>query len=394
MKTLRDFFVSLRLTVVLLALGMVLILWATLLQVDLGVWGVQKEFFHCWIVIQKIPGTPLWAPFPGGYLLGGLLLINLTAAHLSRFRFTWDKTGIQLTHFGLILLLLGELFTGVWQQESAMRITEGETKNFAESYRKNELAITDVTDPNTDEVVAIPEEVVAKASTPIQHPKLPFQVVIRQYFPNSRPFDPEDRDKGAPAPELRATQGIGRNVQAVSAPVTYKQDERNLPAVYVELIGSQGSLGTWLVTTWQRQDGNPLLPPQHFEFGGRSWKIALRFERSYYPFAFKLLDFRHDVYVGTTIPKNYSSQIQVNAPGETQRDVLIYMNNPLRYAGLTFYQASFVGEETTVLQVVRNPSWRLPYIACSMMALGLVLQFGAHLLKFISRRRAAATAAA
>ena len=38
----RDFFVSLKLTVVLLALGIVLIFWATLDQVNLGVWGVDR----------------------------------------------------------------------------------------------------------------------------------------------------------------------------------------------------------------------------------------------------------------------------------------------------------------------------------------------------------------
>jgi hypothetical protein len=36
------------------------------------------------------------------------------------------------------------------------------------------------------------------------------------------------------------------------------------------------------------------------------------------------------------------------------------MNNPLRYAGLTYYQASFDGEHTTILEVVRNPSWLVP----------------------------------
>ena len=43
---------------------------------------------------------------------------------------------------------------------------------------------------------------------------------------------------------------------------------------------------------------------------------------------------------------------------------------------------------TSVLQVVRNPGWLLPYISCVMMALGLVIQFGIHLLGFIGKRRA------
>ncbi len=67
------------------------------------------------------------------------------------------------------------------------------------------------------------------------------------------------------------------------------------------------------------------------------------------------------------------------------------MNNPLRHAGLTFYQAGFDNDDhTTILQVVRNPSWVLPYVSCVMMGLGLLIQFGIHLTGFV-RKRAAAT---
>jgi hypothetical protein len=41
-----------------------------------------------------------------------------------------------------------------------------------------------------------------------------------------------------------------------------------------------------------------------------------------------------------------------------------------------------------VLQVVRNPSWLLPYIACTLMSVGLLAQFGLHLVGFVGKRRA------
>jgi len=84
------FFTSLKLTVVLLALSIVLIFWATLAQVELGIWGVQEQFFKTFFVLKKIPGTEIPVPvFPGGYFIGGLLLLNLIFSHLYRFRFTW-----------------------------------------------------------------------------------------------------------------------------------------------------------------------------------------------------------------------------------------------------------------------------------------------------------------
>ena len=52
--------------------------------------------------------------------------------------------------------------------------------------------------------------------------------------------------------------------------------------------------------------------------------------------------------------------------------------------------ASQFGElPSSVLQVVRNPSWLTPYVGCIVVAGGLVIQFMIHLVGFISRRKAA-----
>jgi len=409
LRQFRDFFVSLKLTVVLLSLSIILIFWATLAQVQLGIWGVQEKFFHTLFVLGKIPGTDLPVPvFPGGYFLGGLLLVNLLAAHLSRFRLEWKKAGIQLAHLGLILLLLGELVTSLLQVESNMRIEEGGTQHYSESYRRNELAILDTTHPDYNEVVAIPEAVLADGGT-IQNPKLPFQIRIRDFYPNAalRMRDaaplpefatsvagsakgagsrPEQNSGQIPGGQQAATgpiatAGVGPRIAVTPLRLTYKQDERNAPAAHLEFVGPDGSLGTWLVS--------PVLSvPQTFAYAGRTWEIALRFKRYYHPFQIKLLDFAHDKYPGTEIPKNFSSRIRLRTDDARQdREVLIYMNNPLRHAGLTFYQASFErGDKVSILQVVRNPGWVLPYVSCIMMGLGLLLQFGLHLTGFIRKR--------
>jgi hypothetical protein len=384
-RQLRNFFVSLKLTVVLLGLGMVLIFAATWAQVDLGIWAVQKEFFHSFLAIWHVGA--LFIPLPGGYLVGGLLLINLIAAHIYRFKLTWKKTGIFLTHLGLILLLVGELLSGLWQRDFHMRLEEGESRNFAESDRYNELAIVDTTDPQSDEVVAIPEEFLARGEV-VQHPKLPFRVATKLYFPNSFL---SNRTESADAPPSPATTGIGLRVAASAAAITSKPEERNIPSAFIELIGAEGPINTWMVST------HPAMVPQNFSYAGRTWKIALRPQRVYEPFSLTLLKFSHDVYAGTDIPKNFSSRIRLTTPnGHDDREVLIYMNNPLRYAGLTFYQASFEegNDKVTILQVVRNPSWLLPYVACGLMTFGLLVQFGIHLFGFVTKRRVSVPSAA
>ena len=104
-RTFRDFFVSLQLTVALLILSLVLVFVATLDQVNLGIWAVQEKYFRSFFVLGHVPGSSVTFPiFPGGYFIGGMLLINLLAAHIYRFQLTWKKLGIQLAHSGVILL--------------------------------------------------------------------------------------------------------------------------------------------------------------------------------------------------------------------------------------------------------------------------------------------------
>jgi hypothetical protein len=299
----------------------------------------------------------------------------------------------------VIVLLLGELLSGLWQESYTMRIGEGESRNYSEHQRNFELAIIDTSAPDVDKVVAIPASFLEDGKT-VQHPDLPFQVVPKSYLPNARPVRPGTSTEAQPT---QATAGVGAQLALLPLPITYRDDEVNLPAAYVELVGTSGSLGTWLVSPSEiyRRGPNAFLsdgpvPTQTFTADNRTWKIALRPQRAYKPFSIGLIEVKHEVYPGTDTPKNFQSLIKVETPDHTDdRQVLIYMNNPLRYAGLTFYQYQMnAPEKYTVLQVVRNPSWVLPYVACIMISLGLIWQFGSHLLGFIKKRRPLAPVAA
>src|SRR6202040_1941069 len=90
-----DFFTSLRLTIVLLGLGLLLVFFGTLAQVDLGLYKAQNEFFRSYFIYWGPKGASWKFPvFPGGYTIGGLLLINLLAAHFRRFTWPRKKIGI------------------------------------------------------------------------------------------------------------------------------------------------------------------------------------------------------------------------------------------------------------------------------------------------------------
>ncbi len=129
-------FSSLKLTVVLLALGLVLVFWGTLAQVHLGLYLAQDEFFRNFFVYWSPAGSDLKLPvFPAGYTVGSLLLVNLALAHFRYYQPGQRKVGIVLIHSGVVLLLVGQLLTDVLSSESSLHLRHGETKNYSETPR-------------------------------------------------------------------------------------------------------------------------------------------------------------------------------------------------------------------------------------------------------------------
>ena len=177
------FFASLRLTVVCLAFGILLVFFGTLAQVDEGLYAAQNRWFRSFLVINAHIGRWPVPIFPGGYLIGIVLLVNLITAHITRFTLTWRKSGIFMVHAGLILLLLGQLFTDMFATEGALRLAVGETRNFSEDFHANELVVIDTSDPTADQVVVIPEAIVAKRGE-INHASLPVTLHVKGYWPN------------------------------------------------------------------------------------------------------------------------------------------------------------------------------------------------------------------
>ncbi len=404
LNSLIQILTSLRLTVACLFAAIILVFFGTLAQVELGLYVTQEQYFRSLFVFWTPEGSnwriPVW---PGGYLLGGVLLANLIAAHIKRFKFTPKRSGIFLTHIGLILLLVGQFLTEVYQVESFMRIEEGNAKNYSEDGRGNELAVIDVTDPNQEKVVALPQRSLVKGAT-IDIPDFPLSIRVKEFFRNSVPGGPMVQPSGA---RITATQGAGLRLPFDQQAITAKMDDENKPVALVEVVADGTALGEWTVSTWltkhpwstylkgQLGASGSLIGPQTFQHAGRTYELALRPVRYYKSYTVKLLDFTHARYKGTDIPKDFSSRIHLSDPGENvERDVLIYMNNPLRYGGETYYQGGFEpGDTVSILQVVKNPAWLTPYLSCILVGVGLLVQFGMHLTGFLKKSRTRAKGA-
>src|ERR1700676_1523441 len=182
---------SLKLTIFCLACAMVLVFIGTLDQVHIGVYEAENRYFKSLFLFFTLPGTHFRIPwFPGGYIVGTLLLVNLVAAHIARFKLNWKKVGILLLHSGLILLLIGQLFADIFiDLESQMRLDQGQAKNYSESLYHDELAIIDTSGTDSDQVVSVPESRLSKGNR-IPLPVDSLEVVIQEYYPNAALVSP------------------------------------------------------------------------------------------------------------------------------------------------------------------------------------------------------------
>ena len=205
-----QFFTSLRLTVTLLSISLVIIFFGTLAQEPMGLNIAVERYFKSffidahaaeagWFMLLKlvqVEGTPLtpekiinpgWPVFPGGYLVGSLLLINLVVAYYHRFEWSAKKAGIYMTHVGIVTLLVGQLFTDILQEESFVHMERGDRRNYTVSFDDNELALM-LPAGGSNRVVSIPE-IMLKDKTNIQHPDLAgLTVETEKYWRNARPM--------------------------------------------------------------------------------------------------------------------------------------------------------------------------------------------------------------
>lgn len=459
---------SLRFTVYLLGLSLILVFVGTLAQTEMGIWDVVDHFFRCFFSRVKLSYFWPWEVsaatdrliyfFPGGYTLGILLLCNLLAAHSLKFKITKDKknlvlgliftiaglafifwavrdgiikedipsayvnsykrvlyrlltglgsttilligcwflfkkrAGIVVLHFGIILLLFSELITGVYAKEGNMRIQEGDYSSFVDLSREYELAISDPeAGASKEKSFIIPDSYLQNLGEWQSHESLPFDFKVNSWHGNATM---ESRD----LPDS-SYEGLGSSFRIKPLPKVSGVDANSMdiPAMEMEFRDKSGkALGKFAFSVIMYMQGTDDFI-QHVTVGEKKYNLMMRNKREYLysigsskPVRVKLIDFRHDTYIGTNVPKNYSSLVElVDEEKEIDRKVLISMNNPLRYTGRTFYQSSFAPDETgTVLQVVSNPGWMLPYLCCVIVGIGMLFQFVLTLSKFISRKLA------
>ncbi len=351
----------------------VLLTVGTIAQRDLGLYLAQEKYFSSWFLFVG------FLPLPGGRLTMLLTFINLALFHTKKTLWRPKKIGVLITHFGALLLLVGGFLTAYFSSEGTMVINEGETVSFVSSDEVKELVLADQNHPDYDEITAIPEALLKVGST-LTHPNIPGSFEVLEYYRNCRPVPRKNQDSGP-------YRGLAERFELERIPEAQER-QQNRAGIVLKVSGIDEQ-NDGIYALYER---SPML--QTLSDGQRTVALVLRRERTYLPFSLELLDFQQNLHPGTGMAKSYRSIVNLHQ-GETSRRVVIQMNEPLRLAGRTFFQASFFkgnNTETTVLQVVKNYGRMFPYISSIIMCIGLLIHLVIKVPGLIAKKKSESNA--
>lgn len=331
---------------------MLLLVMGTVAQRYIGLYASQKLFFGSFV---------LWAgmvPLPGAYSLLALVAASLIAKLLLKSPFSREQSGTILIHISMIVLLLGGLITALCREEGYVVLGQGESAQAVSDYRLRELAVLE----NGTLVKAVPYADL-RAGTTVESGAVPFRLrVVRNCFPCGA------QARTQPQENLR---GVAAKIELTRAPYA-KDDAKNLAGAEIAVTGAGAEDGTYIAF-------EGLAAPETIVLAKDRYELMLRPAQRPLPFGVRLLRFTKSDYPGTSEPRAYRSDVVVK-DGTLTWNAAIEMNQPLRYKGYTLYQSSFVddgnGKMMSVLAVVKNAGGWFPYIAITMLCVGLLVHLG------------------
>lgn len=371
-------------TTLLLLLG-VLTWLATLEQVDHGLYDTLNKYFDwkSWYLFPEINGKPLYLPQPGGYWVCALLLVNLSLGGVVRARKGWKHAGVLIAHSGILLMLVAGGVTQHFSERGNMRVSEGETSDVAEDYFEFVVEVAEIKDGKPADLHVIRGEwltdLEGDARRTFKLPDFPFDLQLTRYLSNAMPVAATER---APAEGEPVVDGYFLMERPGE-----KQAEANNAACYARVLGRDGATigGPFILA-------GASFHPFTLRHDGRTFTIDMRKRSWVMPFQVHLNSFKAEFYPGTRKAKSFESDITRIENGKEARS-LIHMNAPMRYEGLTFFQASYgppgagPGQNLySVFEVVRNPGDQWPKYSLYIVSFGLAVHFLLKLAFFFSAR--------
>lgn len=364
-------------TATLLLLG--LLTWfATLEQVDNGLYPTLDKYFATdWrsiFLLPEINGKMVWLPLPGGYWLCAVLLINLVLGGIIRIRKGWRHAGNLVAHFGIILMLAGAGVTYHFSERGNMAVAEGESSNAAEDYMEYVVEVTEIKDGKPGIIHVIRGRDIAdledsKLRT-FRLPDMPFDLQLTGYLNNTVPVSANER-----APDKQQYVADGYFLMEKPKLEKAEEAERFTAGCYARILQRDGTKSDPFILA------GACFHPFSYRHDGRVFTVDMRKRLWPMPFTLKLDKFTAAFHPGTMMASKFVSNVtRIENGGEAK--VTIQMNEPMRYEGLTFFQASYgppgagPGDKMySVFEVVRNPADQWPKYSLIIVAAGMGITF-------------------
>ncbi len=339
-----------RLLFALLPALMVLIAIGTVAQKYLGLYVAEKTFFSSFV---------FWAggflPLPGGYSLMSLLTLSLLLKFILKSRWTRPRAGINLAHFGVLVLLAGGIVSSLLAEDGSLTLAEGQSSTQVRDFHVRELMLIQ----GNSLLATLPQRELRDGRV-LEFTTPPLRLKILQACRNCTIRAQESEDP--------ARRSMAKGMQLAPARLELN-DEANTGGITFEVQNLDADQnGTYILF----EDG----PTTKLMIGKQLIELAYSKQQRRLPFTVTLTDFVKTNYPGTDTAKDYYSDVVIS-DGALTWPARIGMNAPLRYRGYTLYQSAFLttpqGEELTVLAVSRDAGQFLPYLGTILLALGLIL---------------------
>lgn len=366
---------SFTLASILFILLFILTFFGTLEQQHASLHDVRTKYFDSPFFL-----TEYGIPLPGASLLLAILFVNLVVGGMLRMRRSWSRLGIFAIHIGIAFLLLSSLVEGIFSKKGIMTIWEGESDSEFQSSEYWDVSILEQLPEGRQRSYTIPSGSLPGTGEKARFRAegLPFEVELAGHLRNCRP-------RRAPA----GSDSI-EGIVLEEFPPDRDEVAQNIPGITVAFVSRDLRREALL---W----GFPDLPPYVTTIDGRNWAVEIHRRRWPLPFTVALRDFTHEMHPGTGVAKSFSSDV-TRIENNVAQDVHISMNDPMRHRGYIFYQSGYGPQPAapgarmySTFSVVENPADRGPWIAVTIIGLGLLGHMLHKLLRHMdaeSRRRA------
>ena len=373
---------------------LLLLTWlATLEQIDFGLYPTLNKYFSWkspWLIPDMTPeinGKKLPFILPGGYYVCAVLLLNMILGGIVRIRKGWKQAGNLISHFGIVFMLLGGGVAHHFSERGNMAIYEGESSDTGESYNEWVIEVAEVKEGKYDEFHVIRGNFLTGLekgkSSVFEFEGIPFSLEVSNYLVNAIPTNELEA-----APRKGEHVADGYYLQEAEGNV---ESERNVAGAYARAIFADGEKSAPFILS------GAAFYPFTVRDGERVFTITMRKRLWPMPFEVKLDTFLAEFHPGTSRPAKFISDIRRVENGQESK-VRIQMNEPMRYEGFTFFQASYgppgarPGERMySVFEIVKNPADHWPEYSLYIVAFGMLVTFltklGGHLTASSRKRK-------